>query len=301
MKDSVVSGGGSVLSGRFALAAVLASVAWTVGAEPMPLRDEALKQALAGKTVELDTPLGISIPIVFQANGLMSGKAGALAYFLGADADRGRWWVADGKLCQKWFKWLDAQPNCMRLAKDGHRLFWQRDDGMSGTATIVASLPPGAETGPHGLGGPPIEAAVETRRSLTATQPPAAIKPVSLHVPAAIVPPAPKRVTRASAPVAQPERDPSADIEAGGGPSPQWGPVLLALSVVADRPPGSEQDYRWCTAPGTAGGTGGDASPELIVIARLPYSSAEWPGEATACLTAEPALRHVARLGIEPR
>jgi len=82
----------------------------------------------------------------------MSGKAGVLEYFLGAEADRGRWWIADGKLCQKWFKWLDAQPSCMRLQQDGNKIFWRRDDGVSGTAHIVAGLPLGAESAPRALG-----------------------------------------------------------------------------------------------------------------------------------------------------
>ena len=63
-----------------------------------------------------------SIPITYHGNGLMSGKAGVLEYFLGAEADRGKWWVANGKLCQKWFKWLDAQPSCMQLKQDGDKI-----------------------------------------------------------------------------------------------------------------------------------------------------------------------------------
>src|SRR5262249_12879425 len=106
------------------------------------------------KTVHLDTPFGVAIPITYHANGLMSGKAGVLEYFLGAQVDRGRWWVSDGKLCQKWFKWLDAQPSCMRLRRDGDKVSWRRDDGLSGTATIPSGLAPGAGSAPRGVGGP---------------------------------------------------------------------------------------------------------------------------------------------------
>src|SRR5262249_5024916 len=112
------------------------------------------KSTVVGKTVHLDTPLGVAIPITYHANGLMSGKAGVLEYFLGAEADRGRWWVADGKLCQKWFKWLDAKPSCMRLQQDGHRILRRRADGLSGPATIASGLPLGAEAPPRGIGGP---------------------------------------------------------------------------------------------------------------------------------------------------
>ena len=163
---------------RLIVAGICILAGWSAYAEPVALGDETLKQAVAGKTVHLDTPFGVAIPIAYHGNGLMSGKAGVLEYFLGAEADRGRWWVADGKLCQKWFKWLDAQPSCMRLRQDGSKIFWRRDDGVSGTATIATSLPPGAEAGPRGLGGP-----AQTRHlghSLMATEPPERARPVTI-------------------------------------------------------------------------------------------------------------------------
>src|SRR5262252_10946775 len=122
--------------------------------EPVELDNATLKETVAGKTVHLDTPFGVAIPITYHANGLMSGTAGVLEYFLGAQADRGRWWVSNGKLCQKWFKWLDAQPSCMRLKRDGDKITWRRDDGLSGTATIASGLALGAEAAPRGVGGP---------------------------------------------------------------------------------------------------------------------------------------------------
>ena len=161
---------------RFMLiAGVLALIHASAHAEPVPLGGDMLQRAVAGKTVHLDTPLGVAIPITFHANGTMSGKAGVLEYFLGAEADRGRWWVADGKLCQKWFKWLDAQPSCMRLQQDGDRIFWRRDDGVNGTARIVAGLPLGAESKPRALGGPiPLPQATEPAKIVTKAALPAA-------------------------------------------------------------------------------------------------------------------------------
>src|SRR5581483_10999459 len=144
---------------------------WPVQAEPVTLDDEALKHAVAGKTVHLDTPLGIAIPIVFHGNGMMSGQAGVLSYILGAEKDRGRWWIADGKLCQRWFNWLDAKPNCMRVQLDGTKVYWQSDDGKSGTATIASALPPGAKSAPSALGGPASEEAPRARRSPAADEP----------------------------------------------------------------------------------------------------------------------------------
>ncbi len=136
------------------LAAVCVVAGGPACAQPVDLGDEGLKQTVTGKTVHLDTPFGVAIPITYHGNGLMSGKAGVLEYFLGAQADRGRWWVANGKLCQKWFKWLDAEPSCMQLKQDGNKILWRRDDGLSGTATIASALPPGAQQGPNALGGP---------------------------------------------------------------------------------------------------------------------------------------------------
>ena len=139
--------GGLLLMRCLILAAVCVVAGGPACAQPVDLGDEGLKQTVTGKTVHLDTPFGVAIPITYHGNGLMSGKAGVLEYFLGAQADRGRWWVANGKLCQKWFKWLDAEPSCMQLKQDGNKILWRRDDGLSGTATIASALPPGTEQG----------------------------------------------------------------------------------------------------------------------------------------------------------
>jgi len=289
--------GGMLLMRRLVTAGIFVFTGWASWAEPISLGDDSLKQALAGKTVQLDTPFGVAIPIIFQPNGLMSGKAGVLAYFLGAESDRGRWWVADGKLCQKWFKWLDAQPNCMRLAKEGHRLFWRRDDGMSGTATIEASLPPGADRAPQGLGGP-IDMP-EPHHSPVTAQASVAVTPASAHIPTPSLVQAPKLVlTKAAAlaPHAQSRLPVHADDQREAGHERQM--VVVTSSVTS-----AEQDYRWCDtsdAVGTASAVS-DVSPNLAFVARLGYADAEVPLSTTACLTAEPALRHIAKFGIDAR
>ena len=122
-------------------------------AEPGALTSDAIKEAVTGKTVNLDTPLGTPITIVYKDNGLLSGTAGAaLSIYLGASSDRGRWWVADGKLCQKFFKWLEGETSCLRIQQNGSRIAWTRDDGKRGTATIMASGPPRPQP-TYGLGG----------------------------------------------------------------------------------------------------------------------------------------------------
>ena len=77
----------------------------------------------------------------------MSGEAKDLAPMLGSATDRGRWWIADNQLCHKWFRWFDAEVHCLVIRQDGTRFFWQRDDGETGTATLVAQGDRGAEPG----------------------------------------------------------------------------------------------------------------------------------------------------------
>ena len=107
-------------------------------ARASPLDNAAISELIAGTTVHIDTPIGVPLPIEFHRNGTMSGTAGRLEFVLHAPRDRGRWWVADNKLCQKWFRWFDAQVQCITLRGEGNRYHWRRDDGTRGTASVVA-------------------------------------------------------------------------------------------------------------------------------------------------------------------
>ncbi len=109
-------------------------------ADPVPLANDELKQAVSGSTVEIDTPLGTTVPMRFGADGLVAAEAGVLAPVLGSSKDRGRWWVEGEKLCTKWFRWFDAQARCLTISRDGNRISWRKiDDGETGTGTIVVS------------------------------------------------------------------------------------------------------------------------------------------------------------------
>lgn len=119
----------------------LVSGATAALAEPVPLTGDALR-GLGGSRVELDTPLGTKLPILFGADGLVSAEAGDLAPILGSKKDRGRWWVEGDKLCSKWFRWFDAEVRCITVARDGTRLFWKKDDGETGTATLIEAVEP---------------------------------------------------------------------------------------------------------------------------------------------------------------
>ena len=71
-------------------------------------------------------------------DGTVSGDAGSLAYILGAARDTGRWWIAEDQLCHQWSKWFDGATHCLRLKKQGRHVEWRRDDGKTGTATIIS-------------------------------------------------------------------------------------------------------------------------------------------------------------------
>ncbi len=122
---------------------VLLSGATGALAEPVALMGDELKQAVSGSTVEIDTPLGSTVPMKFGANGLVSAEAGVLAPVLGSSKDRGRWWVDGEKLCTKWFRWFDAGVRCLTIKAEGTRVYWRKiDDGETGTGTLIADAKP---------------------------------------------------------------------------------------------------------------------------------------------------------------
>lgn len=102
------------------------------------LSGDEIKQTVAGAVFAVDTPLGSTLPIAYGQDGRMSAEAGPLAYLLGSPTDNGTWWISANRLCQKWRRWFDGAVHCLRLSQDGMRLFWRRDDGETGTASIVA-------------------------------------------------------------------------------------------------------------------------------------------------------------------
>lgn len=109
-----------------------------VAAGEVQLTGEAIKTTLGGSRLALDTPVGSTVSVRIGHDGLMSGEAGtALGAVLGASKDRGRWWVTDDKVCFKWFRWFDAEPRCATISLNGDRFTWRKDDGDTGTGTIV--------------------------------------------------------------------------------------------------------------------------------------------------------------------
>jgi hypothetical protein len=124
--------------GTFVLAMSLALSTTASLAKPVTLSGDALRQAISGKTVFLKIS-GFELPINYAANGRMSGKMSAVAAsFARGDGaqDRGKWWVADDKLCQQWSSWMNGKSYCYRLSREGATVYWVRSDGRSGTARI---------------------------------------------------------------------------------------------------------------------------------------------------------------------
>lgn len=97
-----------------------------------------IKPLVTGATVEIDTPLGKRIPVRYHADGRLTGEAGELASYLGSASDKGRWWVQADELCLKWQKWLNGEPQCLRLSTEGSKIRWRDQSGYSGTAVIAA-------------------------------------------------------------------------------------------------------------------------------------------------------------------
>ena len=123
---------------RVVLILALTAATNAASAGPEALESQALTTVFTGATIHLDTPLGTTVPVHYGDNGQVSGEAGSVAFALGSATDRGRWWVENNRLCHRWNTWFDRENQCLRLSLDGSRLFWVRDDGKTGTATLVS-------------------------------------------------------------------------------------------------------------------------------------------------------------------
>ncbi len=206
-------------------------------ADPVPLANDDLKRTVAGSIVEIDTPLGTTVPMSFGTDGLVSAEAGVLAPVLGSAKDRGRWWVDGDKLCTKWFRWFDAGVRCLTIAIDGTRVHWRKiDDGETGTGTLVTAAAPPEEK--------KMTVAVAKADALPAKkpEPQGEKRGTRLAVPPREVPDqaSPAVKPEATKFVAQAESNPAPDAELNGGPAMRFGGAGLldssALASAADIP-----------------------------------------------------------------
>lgn len=125
---------------RATMAACLCAPATLVG-EPAQLSGAEIGDLVAGATIQIDAPLGNKLPIRYAADGTLAGEARDLAYYLGSATDTGRWWIKGDQLCHRWSRWLNSEPQCMRLKKEGRTLHWSAQDGNTGTALITTPAP----------------------------------------------------------------------------------------------------------------------------------------------------------------
>lgn len=162
-----------------ALAALALAWPGLVNAEPVLVTSKELHAFVPGSTVNIDTPIGTILPVTYAGDGSFSAEAGKLSFFLGSDRDHGRWWIKGDKLCQHWENWFDAETTCLELRSEGQKLYWRRDDGKEGTATL--SVKPAtaqvAAAQRSNLGGPARSEAAMAEAPLVAPVQAAALAP----------------------------------------------------------------------------------------------------------------------------
>lgn len=97
-----------------------------------------IETLIAGETVRLNTPLGISLPLFYREDGVVLGDiSGFSAASMLAPREEGRWWVESNSMCQKWPTWYDGRQFCFKIRATGQgKIAWVRDDGASGTARV---------------------------------------------------------------------------------------------------------------------------------------------------------------------
>ena len=101
------------------------------------LSGAALQSVVAGRTVYINTPMG-EVPIRYAKNGAVSGYT-QLALLDGEATtfDRGRWWIAQNRLCLRWDNWMQRATHCFTMHRVGpSTVRWLREDGKSGFARI---------------------------------------------------------------------------------------------------------------------------------------------------------------------
>ena len=106
---------------------------------PVLLTGKDLRNAVSGKTIYIQTPIGAEIPVRYRPNGTMNGSSSTQLAMLAGEkvkADTGRWWVRRAELCQQWSSWSNGRAHCYKLRAAGKKVVWSRSDGETGTARL---------------------------------------------------------------------------------------------------------------------------------------------------------------------
>lgn len=220
---------------RFVFAFAMLAPALATAAEPKLLDGAALREMVGGATVELDTPIGSKIPMRYTTDGRVSGEAPNLAFYLGSTSDRGTWWVSGDQLCQKWKTWFDAAAHCLELRQTGDTIHWRRDDGKTGTATVIRRDPPPVQIASMTLLSP--QAAPAAAKTPEPTTPP----PKSEASPAVAKPAKPKPAVAPPVPAAASAKvsmAPPVRIE----PKPEMAPLPQRADQPTFRVSGVDED-----------------------------------------------------------
>lgn len=121
-----------------ALAAVCVILAATGASHASVLNEGQIKELVNGKRIYLKVPFGGEFPLKYQTSGVVTGDGSAvgLGKYL-APKDKGKWWIADGQLCQQWKEWYDGKTSCFVISdKNGKKFRWKRNDGRSGKGRV---------------------------------------------------------------------------------------------------------------------------------------------------------------------
>ena len=210
------------------LGACLGSAATVAWAQSPGLSGQQISDLVAGATVEIDTPAGTKLPVRYAQDGRMAGEARDLAWYLGSAVDSGRWWVAGDQLCHKWFRWFNAEPQCMRIAREGRMFRWRSQDGNSGIAAITVPAPA------------PVQAS--TLLALPRVFPKRLPEAASAEAPRAFASPPPRLQDSAEAvAAATPPSAPAAgEVTAEINPPPAVAPPLVPAIINPPLPPQAE-------------------------------------------------------------
>ncbi len=110
----------------------------SASAQDQTLSGTDIKKLISDRTVLLDTPLGISLPLFYNSNGIVAGNISGFSLAAAfAPKEEGRWWIEGNAMCQQWPSWYKGRRFCFQLSLLGNNSFkWYRDDGASGTGTV---------------------------------------------------------------------------------------------------------------------------------------------------------------------
>ena len=127
-----------ILIGGLGATLIAFSVSAAAASKGKALGSENAKHVLTDSSILIPTPLGGGFRINYGRGGRLSGSSGIFSLNSAwGSSDRGKWWVRNGQVCQKWNTWYKGKPYCFKLRLDGKTVYWTRNDGLSGKAELL--------------------------------------------------------------------------------------------------------------------------------------------------------------------